>query len=73
MNPSNKIPLLDDFDYVEKVYHLHAIHFSSSNSCYIALSTISNLIINSASWSASTLVDSTYGSHHTAEKELSKD
>ena len=65
----NNIPLLDEVDDGETVSTCRALHFSSSGSCSTEVSTISNMTLNSASSSAYTLVASTIGSQHTAEKE----
>ena len=47
----------------------HDLHFYSFYYCSTEVSTISNITLNSDSSSAYTLVDSTIGYQHTAEKE----
>ena len=63
-----KPPLLDDVDYGETVYTHRSVRFSSYDYRSTQGRTIYYLILNSSSLSASTLVVSTIGSHHTAEK-----
>ena len=63
------IPLLDEVDDGETVSTCRALHFSSSASLSTEVSTISELTLNSALSSASTLVASTIEYQHTALKE----
>ena len=66
---TNNISLLDEVDYVETFYTCIDLRFSSSASNSTQVSTFSELTLNSASFSASTLVASTIGYQNTAIKE----
>ena len=61
--------LLDEFGGEEAVSTCCVISFFSSTSCSLKGNTISDLTLNSSIFSASTLVVSTIGSQHNAEKE----
>ena len=63
------IPLLADVGDGETVTTRRAFHFSSPASHSTQVRTISDLTLNNASVSASTLAESTIGFQHTAEKE----
>ena len=62
------IPLPDEVNAGEPVSTHRAIHFSSSDCFFTYGSTIYDLTLNSASSSASTLVESNIGSQNTVEK-----
>ena len=64
----NNKPLLDYFDDRETVSTCRALNFSSSDSISTEVSTITDLTLNSGSYSASNLVDSTIGYQNTALK-----
>ena len=65
---SKNIPPLDEVEEGETVSICCALHFSSSISPSTAASTISNITPNSDSPISYTLVNSTIGSQHTAER-----
>ena len=67
--PENNIPLLDEVDDGEIVSTRRALRFYGSTSHYTEVINIPDITLNTASLSAYTLVDSTIGSQHTAEKE----
>ena len=71
-NLAKNIPQIYEVDDGETVSNFCALHFSSSDSHSTEEITIYGLTLNSASFSASTLVDSTIGSQCTSEKEVSK-
>ena len=62
-------PPLDEVYDGDTVSTCRDLRFSSADSSYTEISTILDITFNSASSSASTLVASTIGSQHTAEKE----
>ena len=63
--PANNIPPLDDFDDVDRVSTCRALHFYSCTYPSAAVSTISDMTLNSASTIS-------IGSEHISEKEESK-
>ena len=71
--PEKNIPLLDEIDDGETVSTCRSIHFSSTVYHSTHISTMSDLTLNSASYSASTLTVYTLGSHNSSEKEVSKE
>ena len=63
-----KIPLVDEAGAGEKFYNWKDLNFYSYNFNYTEERTISNLILNSDSLSASTLADSAIGYQHNSKK-----
>ena len=66
--PEKNTPPLDEVDDGETVSTCREVSFPSSNSCSTQFRTIYEITINSDSLPASTLVGSTIGYQHTAEK-----